>query len=313
MNHIAKYIYFSEEQKLRAGAVDLEEFLRLRGERLIKSGRDKRLASNHSVTVRGSRWYDHAEQRGGGPVSFVQRFYRMSYPEAVSLLLGGEQGAAFPSAEKKTEEPRKPFEPPPKNGNMRRVYAYLMKQRHIDKDVISHFARAGTLYEDATHHNCVFLGTDETCVPRHAHLRSTNSFGEAFRINVESSDPRYSFRHIGTDGELYVFEAPIDLLSYITLHPDRWEEHSCVACCGTSFLPVQQMKEMMPKPIRRLYLCLDHDEAGQAAAERMTEAAEPWGVEIERLLPERKDWNDDLVAEAEEQEVLLSCQQLCGM
>ena len=101
MNHIAKYIHFSEEQKLRAGAVDLEEFLRLRGERLIKSGRDKRLASNHSVTVRGSQWYDHAEQRGGGPVSFVQRFYRMSYPEAVSLLLGGEQGAAFPSAKKK--------------------------------------------------------------------------------------------------------------------------------------------------------------------------------------------------------------------
>jgi hypothetical protein len=30
VNHIANYIHFSEEQKLRAGAVDLEEFLRLR-------------------------------------------------------------------------------------------------------------------------------------------------------------------------------------------------------------------------------------------------------------------------------------------
>ena len=310
MNHIAKFIYFSEEQKLRAGAVDLEKFLRLRGERLIKSGRDKRLASDHSVTVRGSRWYDHAAQCGGGPISFVERFYRMSYPEAMALLLGGE---AYPLAQETQEQPRKPFELPPKNANQRRLYAYLIKQRHIDKDVITHFVRAGTLYEDAARHNCVFVGTDEDGVPRHAHLRSSNSYGAAFRRNVESSDPRYSFHHIGTDGELYVFEAPIDLLSYITLHPDRWQEHSCVACCGRSFLPVQQMNEMMPKPIQRLYLCLDHDEAGQAAAERMTEAAEPWGAEIERLLPERKDWNDDLVAEAEEQEVRLKCQQLCGM
>ena len=83
---------------------------------------------------------------------------------------------------------------PPKNANQRRLYAYLIKQRHIDKDVITHFVRAGTLYEDAAHHNCVFVGTDEDGVPRHAHLRSTNSYGAAFRRKIESSDPRYSFR-----------------------------------------------------------------------------------------------------------------------
>lgn len=131
MIHIATYIPFSEEQKLCAGAADLEEFLRLRGERLIKSGHEKRLESDHSVTVRANRWYNHAAQRGGGLVSFVQRFYRKSYPEAMALLLGGEQGAAFPAAAKKAAEPRKPFALLPKNGDMRRVYAYLMRQRHI--------------------------------------------------------------------------------------------------------------------------------------------------------------------------------------
>ena len=145
MIQIANYVYFSEEQKLRASAVDLEEFLRLRGERLIRSGRDKRLESDHSVTVRGSHWYDHAAQRGGGPVSFVERFYRKTYPEAMTLLLNGEQGAAYPTARDTPEPPRKPFELPERNGNMRRVYAYLIKQRHIDADVLSHFAHAGTL------------------------------------------------------------------------------------------------------------------------------------------------------------------------
>lgn len=307
---IAQYIPFTDEQKLRAGAVDLEEFLRLRGEKLIRSGRDKRLASDHSVTVRGSSWYDHAAQRGGGPVSFLQRFYRMSYPEAMLTLLGGSGGESFPAASKRQPEPRKKFALPEANSDMRRVYAYLIRQRGIDKDVITRFARSGLLYEDVKYHNAVFVGTDESGVPRHAHKRGTNSYGEAFRVNVEGSDPRYSFHHIGEDGSIFVFEAPIDMLSYITLHPDRWQEHSYVACCGTSFQPVQQMKAMMQSPMEKLFLCLDNDEAGRSACGRMEELSRGWNVETARLLPERKDWNEDLVQQNQTQEMKPICQTM---
>ena len=106
---MSSYIHFTEEQKQRAAAVDLEEFLRCRGEKLLSSGREKRLASDHSVTVRGNEWYDHAEERGGHAVSFVQRFYSLSYPDAVTMLLGGELGTAYPSAGERTEEPVKPL------------------------------------------------------------------------------------------------------------------------------------------------------------------------------------------------------------
>ena len=34
---MGQYIHFTEDQKLRAGSVDLEEFLRLRGEKLLSS------------------------------------------------------------------------------------------------------------------------------------------------------------------------------------------------------------------------------------------------------------------------------------
>ena len=147
-------------------------------------------------------------------------------------------------------------------------------------------------YEDAAHHNAVFIGTDEGNCPRHAHLRSTNSFGKAFRLNVESSDPRYSFHHTGTDGSLYVFEAPIDMLSYISMNPHQWQEHSYVACCGTSPIPVMQML----KPNTQIvYLCLDNDDAGHKASERMAELLHERGVMTERLVPELKDWNDDLL------------------
>ena len=142
---MSSYIHFTEEQKQRAAAVNLEEFLRCRGEKLLPSGREKRLASDHSVTIRGNEWYDHAEERGGHAVSFVQRFYSLSYPDAVTMLLGGELGTAYPSAGERTEEPVKPFALPPANKDMRRVFAYLTKHRSIARDVVAHFAKAGLL------------------------------------------------------------------------------------------------------------------------------------------------------------------------
>lgn len=75
---MSQYIHFTDEQKLRANDVDLEEFLLQRGEKLIVSGREKRMASDHSITVRGNEWYDHATGKGGGPVSFVRSYYNLS-------------------------------------------------------------------------------------------------------------------------------------------------------------------------------------------------------------------------------------------
>ena len=291
-----EYISLTDEQKRRANAVDLEDFLLRRGERLIPSGHDKRLASDHSVTIRGSEWYDHEIRQGGRAIDFVRMYDGCSFQEAVTKLLNGEQGQAFRPAKERKSEPPKPFALPPVHHSMRRVYAYLMKQRHIDRDIITHFARAGTLYEDAEYHNAVFVGTDEHGVARHAQKRSTNSQGRSFKLNVAGSDARYSFHHLGDDGDLYVFEAPIDLLSYLTLHPENWQHHSYVACCGTSYEPVRWMLRQMETP-QMVSLCLDHDRAGERGSERMAEQiASEFGIPTRRLISEQKDWNEDLCA-----------------
>lgn len=303
------YIPFTDEQRARANSVDLEEFLRSQGERLIPSGRDKRLGSDHSVTVRGSSWYDHAAEHGGGPVEFVERFYRKSYPEAVTILLGGAAGIPYPVARPREERPKKPFELPKPNSNMRRVFAYLLKERNISKDVVQYFAKARQLYEEADHHNCVFVGMDEKGVARHAHMRSTRSGGDVFRLNIESSNPCYSFHHRGGDNTLFVFEAPIDMLSFMTMYPDNWKQHNYVACCGTSSLPVLQMLNDKKNRPSSVYLCLDNDEAGHKASQRMAEQLKPWSVDVERLVSIKKDWNEDL--KETNQEVVPLCQIMC--
>jgi hypothetical protein len=289
------FIYFTDEQKLRANEVDLAEFLRRQGEKLIHSGRDKRLASDHSVTVRGNEWYDHAAEKGGHAIDFVQRHYGLSFPAAVTLLLGGEQGVPYDRADSKKEPEAKPFELPAQNKDMRRVFGYLIKHRCIDRDVITHFARAGTLYEDAEYHNAVFAGTDEHGVFRHAHKRSANSVGKAFRQNVEGSDPRCSFHHIGTSDRLYVFEAPIDMLSFISLYPSGWQEHSYVSLCGVGGQTMMWMLEQNPN-LQKVCLCLDNDEAGLKAVDRLSAELNATGYEAAAFLPTHKDWNDELTA-----------------
>ena len=97
---MAQYIEFTPEQKERAATVDLEEFLLRQGEKLIKSGREKRLASDHSVTVRGCEWFDHASNEGGRAVSFVQKYYGKSYIEAMAMLLGESMEPVYPQAKK---------------------------------------------------------------------------------------------------------------------------------------------------------------------------------------------------------------------
>lgn len=293
---MGKFVYFTSAEKRQANEVDLPSFLLDRGEKLIMAGREYRLVSDHSITVRGPMWYDHAARKGGRAISFVQQFYDKTYPEAVSILLGRDGQGIIPIAKQEPEpqEP-KPFALPKPYLTMRRMYAYLTKHRCIDRDVVTAFVQEKMLYEDDPHHNCVFVGLDENGEARHAHLRSTGSQGKVFRINVESSDIKHSFHKNGTDRSLYVFEAPIDLLSHITLYPAGWLEHSYVACCGTSIQPVLKLLERQPQ-INTVLLCLDNDEAGHLASRRMKEQlAERYTVE--RLIPAHKDWNDDLTAE----------------
>lgn len=292
MIYLSTYIHFTEEQKKQAASADLEAFLRSRGERLLPSGRDKRLVSDHSITIRGSEWYDHADERGGNAIGFVQRYYNVGYAEAVTMLLDSRCARDCSNANKSSIG-QKPFALPEANEDMRRVFAYLGKTRCIDNNVISYFAKAHLIYEDAIHHNAVFVGVDENGVARHAHMRSTNSVGKAFRINVEGSDPRHCFNYTGNDEKLYVFESPIDLLSYITLNSDNWQAHSYVACCGVSIKPV--LEQLRRNNISCVYLCLDNDEAGQNAARRMEMQLAEMGLKVEILTPKFKDWNEDLL------------------
>jgi len=290
------YIHFTDEQKQRANSVDLVDFLQRQGEQLVRSGREWRWKRHDSVTVRGCQWFRHSRKEGGRAIDFVQQFYNLSFPEAVTLLLGGEAGVEWNQTSKSTPPPKKDFALPEANPDMRRVFAYLIKQRFIDREVLSHFAHEHLIYEDKEYHNAVFVGLDENGVARHAHKRGTYTQGEAYKGNVEGSDPKYSFHRIGKSDILYVFEAPVDMLSFITLHRKDWKDHSYVTLDGVSEHAMLQQLKLNPY-LKNIVLCLDHDEAGIEAAWRLKDIlAEQGYADISVMQPQYKDWNEDLKA-----------------
>lgn len=297
------YIHFTEEEKHRANEVDLVHFLEIQGEKLLKSGREKRLESDRSITIRGNRWYDHGNGEGGLAIDFIQYFYGMSFPDAVALLLGDNQGQIYKRVRENEKEESKPFILPNKNSNMRRVFAYLIKARHIDRHVISFFAKEKLLYESCEmskdkrkeYHNAIFVGLDENGIPRHGHKQGLYTRGKPFKRNVDSSNPSYSFNYMGGSNKLYVFEAPIDMLSFISLNQENWKEDNYLSLCGLSDQAMVRMIEVYSN-INQVFLCLDNDIAGIETSEKFEDILLNRGVDCKISYPEYKDWNEDIKA-----------------
>ena len=298
------YIPFTDEQKQLANSVDLAEYLRVRGEKLERAGIEHKLiyydssGKHDSITIRGSKWFDHKNQTGGGAIKFMQEFYGMDFQTAVQELLGRSIPPLSNSPPKsdKQEQKTREFKLPEPNSDMHRVYAYLIKQRYIAPDIITHFAKQHTLYEDKEHHNAVFVGVDENGVPRQASKRSTNSYGNSFRITCQGSDTRYSFAHFGESKRLYVFEAPIDMMSFLTLYPKDWQKHSCIAMNGVYENAVLAALKNHSN-LSEVILCVDNDEGGIEAVDRLRDILNENGYSnVKRLAPPYKDWNEVLKA-----------------
>ena len=183
---MSNYVYFTKEQKARAHATDLVALLQQQGEVLKRSGTEWEWRDgSQRVTIRGNAWFHQYERVGGDAISFVQRFYDKSFPEAVQFLLGESCGSIVTSPLKETRQP-KAFQLPPKHKDMHRAYAYLLNKRGLDRRVVDIFVQKKMIYEAADNHNVVFVGYDKYGMPRHAQKRSTSS-QSTYKGNVPGS------------------------------------------------------------------------------------------------------------------------------
>ena len=281
---------YTQAQIDHANAANLEDFLRAQGETLVRSGKEYRWKAHDSLTVCGNKWFRHSQSKGGLPVDFVMEFYGKSFPEAVQMLIG-EPGKAQPEAD---PAPSPAFRLPLRNVTNANILNYLTQERKLSPSLVNFFIAAGDIYEDATHHNVVFVGRDADGHPRYA---SSRGIHEKFRQDAAGAEKAFGFAHRGTDKQLLVFEAPIDLLSFIELFPKNWQQHNYLSLGGVSGKALRQFLSERPD-VERVFLCLDADKAGEDACKRLA-ALLPDTMSVTRIQPCMKDWNEVLVHRAE--------------
>jgi len=281
---------YTQAQIDKANAVDLEKFLRAQGETLVRSGKEYRWKAHDSLTVCGNKWFRHSQSKGGLPVDFVMEFYGKSFPEAVQMLTG-ELGEVQPEA---NPAPSPAFRLPLRNVTNANILNYLTQERKLSPSLVNFFIAAGDIYEDAAHHNVVFVERDADGHPRYA---SSRGIREKFRQDAAGAEKAFGFAHRGTDKQLLVFEAPIDLLSFIELFPKNWQQHNYLSLGGVSGKALRQFLSERPD-VERVFLCLDADKAGEDACKRLVELL-PDTVSVTRIQPCMKDWNDVLVHRTE--------------
>ena len=116
---------------------------------------------------------------------------------------------------------------PERNENCEIARKYLIEQRKLSEQLVDQMIAKGDIYESKNYHNVVFVGRDKEQNPRY------QLCGELMKNDIvgkqEGSEKMYGFGHIGTGEKLFVFESPIDLLSYITAVPEDWRKHSYIS------------------------------------------------------------------------------------
>ena len=276
-------------------AKETPELLSHLGYQVKRVGRFHTTAEMDSLRIKDRRtWFRYSQNTGGDAITFLQQFCGKSFPEAVEYLLtfhGKARDAPVPQP--KPVSRKQEFSLPPRNADDRRVFAYLRK-RGIAARVIRQFLNAGLLYEDAVHHNCVFVGKNSAGQAKYAGLRGTyDRDGKGFRGDVTGSDKNVGFAipHDPTSDQVRVFEAPIDLMSYLTLHR---EPINAIALCGLYDGALETYLKDHPS-IKRITLCLDADAPGRAAAQQLKDKYSASGYAVTVEEPRSgKDWNEYL-------------------
>ena len=286
---------FTDTEMQIARETDLPELLSHLGYQVKRVGRFHTTAEMDSLRIKDRRtWFRYSQNTGGDAITFLQQFCGKSFPEAVEYLLTFHGKARdAPAPEPKPISPKQEFSLPPRNADDRRVFAYLRK-RGIAAQVIRQFLNSGLLYEDAEHHNCVFVGKNSAGQVKYAGLRGTyDREGKGFRGDVTGSDKRVGFAlpYDRSSDQVFVFEAPIDLMSYLTLHRNT---PNALALCGLYDGALQAYLTDHPQ-IKRIELCLDADEPGQKAAQQLQEKYQLQGYAVTVEKPRcGKDWNEYL-------------------
>ena len=287
--------YYPKEVIEKAKEMDLLTYLQnYEPDELVHFSGDTYCTKEHdSLKISNGLWCWNSRGIGGkSAVKYLTDVKGYSFIDAVKIIVEKE----------KLQPPVKAIAPkkkrvynlklPPKSPTDDKVKEYLTG-RGIDESIIDYCLEHNLIFESLPYHNAVFVGYDLNGIPRHAHKRGTVT-SNSYKGNVAGSQPEFSFHWHGTSDKIFLFEAPIDMLSFISMHKENWKNHSYAASCSVSDRVLFQCLKDNPN-IKNVFLCFDNDKAGQTANKRISDKLNSMNIQNEILIPIHKDWNEDIL------------------
>ncbi|WP_129721356.1 DUF3991 domain-containing protein [Xylanivirga thermophila] len=291
---------FTSEEIERANNINLMEYAANQGFKLKKVGTDSYKIEGYGglyINPRKNIWNCFSQRKGGGPIQFVMLMKNKTWVDAVKELIRitpiQDLYRQKEVSKQNYKENKKEFILPEKNNTYKHMIAYLISTRKIDKDIVYKLIREGKLYEDR-YRNCIFVGYNKKGIPSYASKRGTNA-NIVYRGDVKNSNKAYPFCVKGSSNKVYVYEAPIEVMSYLTLFKlfnGCQFVHHAISLGGLADVALDQYLKDNPQ-INEIVLCLNNDEAGINASNAINKKyTDRYEVKIE--YPINKDFNEDL-------------------
>lgn len=310
-------LHFSQDQFKQAQTVSALEYARSRGYDLVPHCTGKYHLREHDSMVFSAdgSWYWNSRGIHGRALDFMINYEGMTYPEAVLTLCDALPTSSthlikYASLPTSATVEKVDFQLPEAASNMRAAFAYLVKTRALDPEIIQELVRNHQIYQTdkrfdngTVARNVVFVGLDENMNPRSAFERGCHT-GSSFKFEVPGSCKDYPFIIYGSHNSknLYIFEAAIDAIShasYYKMHGLDWKNGHRIAQGGNApATAIFRMLRLHPE-IETVKICTDNDTAGAALGANLKAALIAHGfvgtIADEHCPSEFKDWNEYLV------------------
>ena len=326
LDKMGNAIGYSTQERQEALCVSLCAVASSLGFTPVRTGTHYSLKEMDSLVIYNdrtwNRWSGKGNITGGTQIDFLMEFGGLDTPQqAIKWLLDfkgtptdikyARDSVADMSNERKERNHNMIL--PPKNGNYRRLFAYLIQTRGLSPDVVSYFVQHKLIYEDAVHHNIVYCGYDPQGNIRYAGLRGTaDLYGKKLKMDVLGNDKNYGVNIVNPGNHtLLVFEAVIDCMSYIDMYKD-YDSNKLILGMVEDTPLVQFLKDY--NHIDTIHFCLDNDEAahkalygkkdesGNAISQGLVKKYEDQGFITDVIIPPSgKDFNEALLIQKKQQ------------
>lgn len=302
--------YFDKESIQKLREIDLFTYLSIRdpAELVHVSGQTYCTAEHDSLIISNGMWNWFSRGIGGkNAIDYLVLVKDFSFIEAcneVNTIANIDIKPIRKEIKRKYSYNKKEqLEVPNFNRDMSKTKSYLQR-RGIENKVIDLFISLGSLKESYKYNNALFIGFDKNNEIRYVNQRSTGE--KKFGGDVSGSDKKFAFKYVGSNENkcLKLFEAPIDLMSYMSiklLNKEEVKQENLLALGGISKfksgnIPVglEQYFEDYGKP-NTIEIYFDRDETGIEGSRNLKKILEKMNIKVQCFYPKNgKDVNDNL-------------------